>query len=140
MATTAIDVLGGRALFGGKRSVDLVEEIENGLPVQAYRLVSERLGLSPSEQTRLLNVSERTRARWKGRQRLDWATSDRLARVARIYALAIDVLQNEAHASAWLHEENDALAGKRPIDLCATDAGAEKVRDALFRMEYGVYA
>ena len=51
--------------------------------------------MTPEEEDRLLQVSLRTRRRWKQRTRLDPATSDRLVRLARILALATDVLERQ---------------------------------------------
>src|SRR6059058_5697670 len=115
MSANLMQVLGGRQVFGARaHRVDLLAEIERGLPIKAYERVAHTLALSPDEEDRLLQVSLRTRARWKRRSRLDPAVSDRVARLARILALAEEVL--------------------------ATDAGAEKVSNLLYQMEYGLYA
>jgi putative toxin-antitoxin system antitoxin component (TIGR02293 family) len=136
-----ISVLGGAQVFGARATrLDLLEEVERGLPVRAYEAVTEALELTPVEEDRLLQVSLRTRARWKKRSRLDAATSDRLVRLARIVALAVLVLENHAHAVAWLREPSPALGGRSPLAAIATDPGAEKVSNMLYQMEHGVYA
>jgi putative toxin-antitoxin system antitoxin component (TIGR02293 family) len=84
--------------------------------------------------------SLRTRARWKQRKRLDPAISDRLVRLARILALAIDVLESQEHAVAWLREPSDALDGRTPLGIVTTDVGAERVSNMLYQMEHGIYA
>jgi len=89
-----IEILGGPQVFGARAArVDLLEEVERGLPIRAYEAVSEALELTPVEEDRLLQVSLRTRARWKRRARLDAAASDRVVRLARILALAVLVLR-----------------------------------------------
>lgn len=98
------------------------------------------LGLTPDEEDRLLQVSLRTRARWKHRTRLDPATSDRIVRLARVLALATDVLERRDHAVEWLREPADALDGRTPLKVMTTDLGAEKVTNMLYQMEYGIYA
>src|SRR5215468_11180203 len=99
MTPNVIAALGGSQVFGARAErVDLLEEVERGLPMRAYEAVSEALELTPLEEDRLLQVSLRTRARWKKRARLDAATSDRLVRLARIVALAVLVLESRAHA------------------------------------------
>jgi putative toxin-antitoxin system antitoxin component (TIGR02293 family) len=136
-----IDILGGPQVFGVRASrVDLLEEVERGLPVLAYEVVSEALELTPVEEDRLLQVSLRTRARWNRRARLDVSTSDRLVRLARILALAVLVLENRGNAVAWLREASDALGGRSPLGAVATDPGAEKVSNMLYQMEHGLYA
>ena len=141
MTPNIIEILGGARVFGAAAArVDLLEEAERGLPVRAYEAVSEALELSPVEEDRLLQVSLRTRARWKRRARLDLATSDRLIRLARILALAVLVLENRANAVAWLREPSDALGGRSPLSAVASDPGAEKVSNMLYQMEHGIYA
>jgi putative toxin-antitoxin system antitoxin component (TIGR02293 family) len=141
VAPNIIAVLGGPQVFGVPAArVDLLDEIERGLPTRAYESVSAALELTPVEEDRLLQVSLRTRARWKKQSRLDSATSDRLVRLARIFALAILVLESRANAVAWLREPSDALGGRSPLAAVASDPGAEKVSNMLYQMEHGIYA
>jgi putative toxin-antitoxin system antitoxin component (TIGR02293 family) len=134
-------LLGGHRVFGNAgRRMDLLDEVEKGLPVKAYEALAELLGLEPEEEDRLLRVSLRTRARWKRRSRLDPATSDRLVRIARIFSLAASVLENRRHAVEWLREPSDALHGRTPLEAIATDIGAAEVANMLQQMEHGVYA
>jgi putative toxin-antitoxin system antitoxin component (TIGR02293 family) len=136
-----IEVLGGQQVFGVQAAgIDLIDEVERGLPRRAYEAVSEALALTPTEQDRLLQVSLRTRARWKRRGRLDPATSDRLVRLARILALAATVLESRENAVAWLREPSDGLGGRSPLAAIASDPGAEKVSNMLYQMEHGAYA
>jgi putative toxin-antitoxin system antitoxin component (TIGR02293 family) len=139
--TDIVNTLGGRQVFGsGSRPIDLLEEVERGLPTKAYIVIAKALGLTPDEEDRLLQISLRTRARWKQRTRLDPATSDRLVRLARILALATDVLESQEHAVGWLREPGDALGGRTPLEIMTTDVGAEKVTNMLYQMEHGIYA
>lgn len=141
MSPDIISVLGGPRVFGTRAArLDLLEEVERGLPVRAYETIAEALELAPVEEDRLLQVSLRTRARWKKRARLDAATSDRLVRLARILALAVLVLESRENAVAWLREPSPALGGRSPLAAVASDPGAEKVSNMLYQMEHGIYA
>jgi putative toxin-antitoxin system antitoxin component (TIGR02293 family) len=141
MPQNIVEILGGSRVFGARAAgVDLLTEVERGLPRRAYETVSAALELTPAEEDRLLQVSLRTRARWKRRARLDPGTSDRLVRLARILALAVAVLESRENAVAWLREPSDALRGRSPLAVIATDPGAEKVANMLYQMEHGVYA
>jgi putative toxin-antitoxin system antitoxin component (TIGR02293 family) len=60
--------------------------------------------------------------------------------LARIFALAIDVLDSQEHAVAWLREPSDALGGRTPLEVVTTDIGAERVTTMLYQMEHGIYA
>ena len=115
MTPNVISALGGAQVFGARAAhLDLLEEVERGLPVGAYEAVAEALELTPAEEDRLLQVSLRTRARWKKRTRLDAPTSDRLVRLARILALAVLVLESRENAVGWLREPSPALGGRSP--------------------------
>lgn len=141
MEADIIKALGGRRAFGaGSRGVDLLAEGERGLPVKAYDALAKTLELTPAEEDKLLQVSLRTRVRWKQRSRLDPATSDRVLRIARILALATRVLESKSHAIAWLREPSDVLHGRAPLQAISSDFGAEKVTNLLYQMEHGVYS
>ncbi len=141
MTPNIIEILGGPKVFGARVArVDLLEEVERGLPMRAYDAVSEALELTSVEEDRLFQVSLRTRARWKRRTRLDTATSDRVVRLARILALAVLVLESRGNAVAWLREPSDSLGGRSPLAVVASDPGAEKVSNMLYQMEHGIYA
>lgn len=141
MIPNIIGVLGGPQVFGVPAArIDLLEEVERGLPRQAYEAISDALELTPLEEDRLLQVSTRTRARWKKQSRLDPATSDRVVRLARILAMAVLVLESRVNAVAWLREPSDTLGGRSPLAAMASDPGTEKVSNMLYQMEYGIYA
>jgi putative toxin-antitoxin system antitoxin component (TIGR02293 family) len=141
MLADIMAALGGRQVFGsGSGAIGLVEGVDRGLPAKSYSILARALGLTPEEENRLLQVSLRTRARWKQRTRLDPATSDRLVRLARILALAENVLESRAHAVSWLRESSDAFGGRTPLELVTIDIGTEKVANVPYQMEYGIYA
>lgn len=141
MHADIVKALGGRQIFGtGSGRIDLLDEVERGLPVKAYATIARALALTPQEEDRLLQISIRTRARWKQRARLDPGVSDRLVRLARILAIANDVLENQEHAVQWLREPSEALGGRTPLEAISTDIGAEKVTNMLYQMEHGIYA
>lgn len=133
-----IRALGGRRAFGAGR-IDLLAEIERGLPVRSYVALVEVLGLTPVEEDRLLRVSLRTRVRWIQWRRLGPTVSDRIVRIARILVLAAEVLENKSHAVAWLRKPSDVLNGRTPLQAISNDFEAKKVRNLLYQMEYGVY-
>ncbi|HEY7769931.1 type II toxin-antitoxin system Xre/ParS family antitoxin, partial [Longimicrobium sp.] len=84
-------------------------------------------------------VSRRTLADRKQKEKpLSPEQSDRLARVLRIYARAEEAIGDVSRASRWLHKENRALEGKRPVDLLGTDAGTRAIERVLGRIEHGI--
>lgn len=56
-----------------------------------------------------------------------------------ILAQAQKVFGDQDTAEAWLATPAVSLDNQRPIDLMASDPGAEAVQTHLTRLEYGVY-
>ena len=142
MTHALAQVLGGRKTFGERSprtSSDWHGLIQSGVPARAAFLMKDLLGLRHEELARLLGLSARSLTRLSAARVLDPVVGDRLYRLARIYALASEVLEDEAAAVRWLRSPQRALAGGVPLDLAATDAGARDVEFLLGRMEHGVY-
>lgn len=100
----------------------------------------EGFNLDRDEVSSALDLPPRTLARRKVERRLRPAESDRLFRLARVAAQAVEVLGNQEKASRWLHTANRALGGEPPLALLDTDVGSRQVEDVLGRIEYGIYS
>ena len=83
----------------------------------------------------------RTLARRKeNNEQLTVAESDRVLRLERISQHADRVFGNHEKAQRWLRSEIIALDGARPIDLLASETGANVVFEELIRIDYGMFA
>jgi len=137
-----ISALGGQASLGRKirSTLDLDKLIREGFPYKAGNHVRGLLDLPLPIFAGIIDVSERTlaRVRKSPHQRLSAVASDRLYRLARIFSIACDVLEDEEKAKEWIRRPQVGLGGKTPLDLLHTGAGAKEVEDLLWRIEYGV--
>ncbi len=137
-----VSVLGGQASLGRKvkSSLDLDKLIREGFPYKAGNHVRGLLDLSLPVFAGIIEVSERTlaRVRKSPNQRLSSIASDRLYRLARIFSLASEVLEDEEKAKEWIRRPQVGLGGEKPIDLLHTEAGSKEVEDLLWRIEYGI--
>lgn len=116
---------------------DLISMTRKGLPsVSALRL-AEAGGLTEAQLAAALGISSRTLARKRGKRRLNAVESDRAIRLARVLALALEVLGNRKAAAAWLHDPIIALGGRAPVDLLDTDTGLRSVERELVLLDYG---
>ena len=113
--------------------------IRKGIPYINIGIVKKALNFSDNEFADYLGISLRTLQRKRNsREKLSISEGDRLFRVARIFALASSVLENEDMARKWLHRPQRGLGGRVPIQVIQTEAGAQEVEDLLEKIEYGV--
>ena len=139
------------ALLGGTRvlrhrlrsPLDAHDMLLRGLPGQALNHLVDRLVVLRRTESleRAIGMSLRTFQRRKEApaRPLSPEQSGRAWKFAEILARATVVLDSQEAAEQWLEEPAIGLDQRRPIDLLATQAGAELVEDLLQRIEYGVY-
>ena len=112
-----------------------------GLPWASIESVKTMAELTDAEVSRLLGISEATLRRGRvASSRLDATTGDRLYRLSKVLALAIQVMESEGAALTWMRRGQPGLGGQVPLDLLVTQAGADEVEALLGRIEHGVYA
>jgi putative toxin-antitoxin system antitoxin component (TIGR02293 family) len=135
------EILGGEKVLGKKistvKALDMA--VREGLPYDSMKKASMHMDIKGRKMSALLSSSARTIVRRKSANRLNQAESDRLARLARITALAEEVFEDKDSALRWLHKPNRYLDGRSPLDLMETDPGAEEIRQMLGRIDAGVY-
>ncbi len=140
---TIAEALGGRKVLGKsvRQPDDLAKLIRKGLPAGSVTALAKKLDVANTVLSRTLGIAQRTLSRRLGQHsRLTPAESDRTARLARVYAKAVEVLGDKEKAVEWLQTPNRALGGERPLDELDTDVGAREVEDVLGRIAYGVYS
>lgn len=135
-----MDLLGGGAVLERRprSSAELRARILDGLPYAALESVMGRFHLERGEVCEALDLSARTFSRRRVERRLRPDESDRLYRLARIAARAVEVFGGTEKAARWLHRPNRALGGHPPLGLLRTDLGSRQVEQVLGRIEHGV--
>lgn len=138
-----VEVLGGTRIFPHpiSNANDLVEQIRAGLPVSTVTSLAEKLSMHRSEVAARLNIPARTLSRRTAEsQRLTHDESDRAMRMARVVALAQEILGAEDKAARWMVAPNRALGGDRPFDRLDTELGVRSAEEILLRIQYGMYS
>jgi putative toxin-antitoxin system antitoxin component (TIGR02293 family) len=138
-----VEVLGGRKTF--KRAVkstdDLAQLVRSGLPASTVALLAATLAVERAQMAERLNIPSRTLSRrLKLKSRLTHDESDRTLRMARVVALAQEVLGSDEKASHWMSNPNRALGGRRPFDQLDTEPGVRSVEEVLYGIAYGMYS
>jgi putative toxin-antitoxin system antitoxin component (TIGR02293 family) len=98
------------------------------------------LDLPSVEIAVLLGIPARTFARRRKTDQLTPQESDRLFRLARTVAQAVEVLGALAKARLWLLAPNRALGGEVPLQMLDSDIGARQVEEILMRLSYGMFS
>ncbi|MBI5488573.1 MAG: DUF2384 domain-containing protein [Deltaproteobacteria bacterium] len=139
-----VDVLGGTAVLGRTigDGLELADAVGRGLPRRSLERVKEAMGLTDREVARTVGLSQKSigRLRRTRRSALGPVVSDRLYRMAALYALAERVLEGREAAREWLRSPQVGLNRRVPLELLGTEAGARIVEELLGRIEHGVLA
>jgi putative toxin-antitoxin system antitoxin component (TIGR02293 family) len=130
-------------LLGVKRkknetTLTLASSVEKGLPVSALEKLANRVSPQDARGFTYLVVPKPTlERRRKGKQPLTTGESDRLARVAKVFAFGIDVFGDEAKARRFLNRPHPMLDDRPPLEVAlATGPGADAVINLLGRAAY----
>ena len=117
---------------------ELNELIFQGLPknclIHTVKNVSSDIKIQKQLQARVI-----TPATFKRRKDVLTAQeSERVERLARVYASVLDVWGDEDDARQYLFTPNPLLNNKSPIDVCVTELGARLVEETLEKIRYGL--
>lgn len=118
---------------------EIIKIMRTGTPARKVPGIASNLGVS---QERLFELLRLPKSTMKGRISRDGVLSateqDRVYRAEKVLARAIEVLEDDDAAKAWINRGNRSLGGDIPLSLLDTEVGYELVLDTLGRIEYGV--
>lgn len=116
-----------------------IEVLERGLPSSALGEIAAALGLPKARIIKALRLVLRTMTeREKKHERFSTAESERLYRIVRVRSLAREIFSSDAAVAEWLGATDRSLGGRAPLEMLATDLGAQKVEGLLRAMIHGV--
>jgi putative toxin-antitoxin system antitoxin component (TIGR02293 family) len=112
-----------------------------GIPSTDLIETAKMIGMSRDKFYASVGLPKSTIEKNIGQQsRLSPAHGDRIYRVNRVFARAVEVLGDESGAKLWIQRNNRSLGGVSPLSLLDTEVGYELVLDTLGRIEYGIVA
>ncbi|MGA9069187.1 MAG: antitoxin Xre/MbcA/ParS toxin-binding domain-containing protein [Terracidiphilus sp.] len=138
-----VEVLGGSQTFQRPvlKAEDLIAEVRSGFPASTVSMLATTLSMHRSLVAERLNIPSRTLSRRLATNSpLTLDESDRTLRMARVVALANEVLGAEDKAQRWMAAPNRALGGKIPFDELDTEMGVRSVESVLYAIAYGMYS
>ncbi|MGK5088545.1 antitoxin Xre/MbcA/ParS toxin-binding domain-containing protein [Bdellovibrionota bacterium FG-2] len=121
--------------------MSIISLVRDGLPTRAVRALLSQSTITQDEAIQALHISRRTFTRRIRATHFEPIESEKLIRLARIYAFAKEVFDGDADKTVeWLRRPNRALGAQKPISLLDSDLGAEQVEDVLGRLHEGIYS
>lgn len=119
---------------------ELDAAVREGLPKSALREIVDHVVRTSEERRTLMSriVPEATFKRRKDRLTPD--ESEKTERLARIFATANYVWDDEEDARVFLNAAHPLLGGSTPLDVAMTELGARRVEELLWRLFYGMSA
>lgn len=116
-----------------------IEVLERGLPSSALGEIAAALGLPKARIIKALRLVLRTMTeRERKHERFSTSESERLYRIVRARSLAREIFSSDAAVAEWLGAPDRSLGGRAPLEMLATDLGAQKVESLLRAMMHGV--
>lgn len=120
--------------------IEILRRVKRGLRFRAFERLQRNTRFSTVELAGLVAIKTRTLHRRKEQGRLEPDESDRLLRVTRVFARALELFEGDADAARrWFDTPAKALGGERPIVLAGTDLGSREVEALIDRLEHGVH-
>jgi putative toxin-antitoxin system antitoxin component (TIGR02293 family) len=117
--------------------MDLDRAIHLGLPAKTVLRLSE--AIAPGQPAfRFIVVARSTLLRrLKSNERLTPEEGEKVARLARVWAVAKDVWHDEADARRFLETPHPMLGRRPPREVAESEIGAREVESILGRLQYG---
>jgi len=120
---------------------EVMRAVNKGLPYRAFDRFCRNSGLSFDAVIALIDVPRRTMTRRKTEGRFLPGESDRLLRVSRLFAQALELFEGSRDAATgWLVAAQSALGDAAPLDLARTEVGSREVERLIARLEHGVFS
>ncbi len=124
--------------FDGDTS-EMIKSMRTGTPASVIPELANRFGISQDGLFEVLRLPRSTmKARISKNEALSPSEQDRMYRADRVWLRAVEVLEDEDAARAWVNRKNRSLGGEAPLSLLDTEVGYELVLDTLGRIEQGV--
>jgi putative toxin-antitoxin system antitoxin component (TIGR02293 family) len=115
-------------------------DIERGLPLSTLDEFSAYSGIAIKDLLEVVIPARTLKHRRQRNEPLNPDESDRLARLAKMYELAVKVYGNADDGRGWLMHPKDRFQGRPPLAMLKTEAGERAVEEFLYQIDEGVFA
>jgi putative toxin-antitoxin system antitoxin component (TIGR02293 family) len=113
---------------------------QSGLPLNALEAFSAASGLALKDLFGIVIPARTLKNRYLRGEPLNIDESDRLARVARVFELALKVWNNREDTREWLLTPKHRFEEKTPLAMLRTELGERAVEEFLIQIDEGYFA
>ena len=118
-----------------------VAMVRSGLPFAMLDEVAVAAGIGRLTLARVIDLPATTLARRRKAGQLTPEESDRLVRVARLVAMAHDLMRGDGGAARrWLGDPHELLEGESPLERASSEVGSREVEDLIGRLRHGIFS
>lgn len=115
--------------------------VRRGLPFPTLDEVAGTVGVGRLALAKVIGLSPTTLARRRKAGTLTSEESDRLVRVARLVAMAHEMMQGDDDATRrWLGDPHELLEGESPLMRASTEVGGREVEQLIGRLRDGIFS
>lgn len=114
-------------------------EIERGLPLSTLEEFSAYSGIAVKELLEVVIPPRTLKHRRQKNESFSVIEADRLARVARMYELAVKVYGDREDGRKWLCGRKRRFDGKTALEMLDTQIGEHAVAEALIQLDEGMF-
>jgi len=116
------------------------EAASQGVPLSALDEFAAYSGFAVKDFLEVVIPARTLKHRRQRNEPLSLDESDRLARVARLYALGVRVFGDPNKARRWLSKPKERFEGSSPLARMRTELGGRQVEEMLYQIYEGMFA
>jgi putative toxin-antitoxin system antitoxin component (TIGR02293 family) len=116
------------------------KDVERGLPLATLDEFSAYSGISVKDLLEVVIPPRTLKHRRQRNESLNADESDRLARVAKIYELAVKVYGDREDGRDWLTSSMRRFDGRTALSMLRTEVGEQAVQEFLIQIDEGMFA
>ena len=125
----------------GVQPEGILDLVRGGLPFAALENLVQAVGAPQGEVASVVGMPTTTLGRRRRSGRLTPAESDHVVRVARLTALARELMAGDSDAaSRWLTTPHRLLGDETPLRRASTEAGGRDVEQLIGQLRHGVFS
>jgi putative toxin-antitoxin system antitoxin component (TIGR02293 family) len=114
--------------------------VNQGVPLSALEEFAAYSGFAVKDLLDVVIPARTLKHRRQRQESLSLDESDRLARVARLYELAVSVFGNPEKARRWLTKPKIRFEENSPLAMMRTELGGRGVEEMLIQIDEGMVA